>query len=315
MSQEEKKVSLEARRRSFLEAFRRKVGEGLPTDLYFDGGWHSPDTWGEQVLPFLSRARPGPEATWSEGHEALHENPSRDHFIDLFTRRFGLRLLAGKLQCQDAVFCDLGCSTGYLLEDILEFSPGTLVAGADLLSQGLEKCHRRIPQAMLFQVDLCDIPFGDESVDAIASLNVLEHVKDDLAALREVHRILRPGGLGYLVVPHGPGLYNYYDEMLLHHRRYSAGELRRKALAAGFSILLQTAIGWTLYPAFWLAKKWSRWRLHSLSPQEKRARVERDIQITRQSRLGHLLLSLEEKALDRVSFRFGIRQLLLVKKD
>ena len=49
---------------------------------------------------------------------------------------------------------------------------------------------------------------------------MLEHVEDDQAAIRQVYRILQPGGVAVIEVPAGPDLYDIYDRQLMHHRRY-----------------------------------------------------------------------------------------------
>lgn len=54
---------------------------------------------------------------------------------------------------------------------------------------------------MTHRVDPTDLPFPDESYDLAFDPHVLEHIKDDAAALREISRILRPGGLAVLPVP------------------------------------------------------------------------------------------------------------------
>ncbi len=58
-------------------------------------------------------------------------------------------------------------------------------------------------------------------------LNVLEHIRGDALALRQVHRILRPGGVVVIEVSAGPKLYDVYDELLMHHRRYRLPSLAR----------------------------------------------------------------------------------------
>ena len=71
-------------------------------------------------------------------------------------------------------------------------------------------------------------------LDTIVSLNLLEHVDDDLAMLRHVYAALRPGGRAILLVPAQPGLYNAVDRSLGHRRRYAPNQLRRVVLQAGF---------------------------------------------------------------------------------
>ena len=51
------------------------------------------------------------------------------------------------------------------------------------------------------QADMCDLPFEDESFDMAVCVHTLEHIPDDRLALRELHRVLRPGGLAVVQVP------------------------------------------------------------------------------------------------------------------
>ena len=56
------------------------------------------------------------------------------------------------------------------------------------------------PRAML-QMDITDIPYADQSFDAILCSHVLEHVQDDIRAMREFHRVLNDDGWAILLVP------------------------------------------------------------------------------------------------------------------
>ena len=92
-------------------------------------------------------------------------------------------------------------------------------------------------------------------MDAVVTLNVLEHIDDDERALRQIHRILKPGGLAVIEVPAGPQLYDVYDKLLMHHRRYTLCGLSRLARTVGFELLTQSHLGVFVYPAFWLVKQ------------------------------------------------------------
>ncbi len=112
----------------------------------------------------------------------------------------------------------------------------TLV-GLDLVAEGLRKAHASVPEALLLLADCTRLPLPDASAGAIVSANVLEHVADDVAALREMHRMLRPGGArAPSSCPAGPGLYDYYDRFLGHERRYARGELAAKGREAGLRV-------------------------------------------------------------------------------
>jgi SAM-dependent methyltransferase len=276
----------------------------------FDAGWLRADGARDAFLSYVEQDH---AVNWSEELERLHEESSRDHFIDVWTRA-AMLARTGPL-APEAVIVDVGCSTGYVLEDLHRAHPAATLVGVDLVSSGLEKAHENVPSARLIRADVCRLPIADASVDAVVSANVLEHVPDDVAALREIWRILRPGARGVLVIPAGPGMYDYYDRFLGHERRYGAGELAGKARGAGLEVLDEIHLGSLLFPAFWLVKKHNRLRHDHLRGAELEARVAADIDRTRDSRAGRLACRAEAALLERgVKLPFGIRGLVAVRR-
>jgi SAM-dependent methyltransferase len=91
---------------------------------------------------------------------------------------------------------------------------------------------------------------GEFRPDTFVGWNVLEHIEDDVRALREMREALEPGGRVVMLSPAGPGLMSALDSAVGHFRRYARRELARKALAAGLepvlerSVNLAGAIGW-----------------------------------------------------------------------
>lgn len=250
---------------------------------------------------------------WSEDLEALHEESSRTHFIDVWTRRAMLARL-GSLPDEPTIV-DLGCSTGYLLEDLQRTIPRATLIGVDLIAAGLRKAHVNVPDAELLQADVCALPLQDASMDAVVSANLLEHVPDDGRALTEVRRILRPGARAVIVVPVGPGNYDYYDRFLGHERRYARRELARKATEAGLTVLEDVCLGAPLYPAFWAVKQRNRRRYGHLHGEALEDKVAKDIQSTGNSTLGRLACELEERLLRAgVKASFGIRGLTVLRR-
>lgn len=281
--------------RSQQPALRPPRGSDCVPD--FDLGWRREDGGTD---PFISYVDDDHSVNWSAELEELHEESSREHFIDVWTRRSMLAYL-GPLP-RNPVVVDLGCSTGYLLEDLRAKHPDALLIGIDLVAAGLRKAHRNVPEGRLLQADVCALPLEDESVDAAVSANLLEHVPDDQRALSELRRVLRPGARGVLVVPAGPTTYDYYDRFLGHERRYARGELASKALRADLEVIDDIHLGSVLYPAFWLVKRRNRLRYAHLQGEALESRVASDIAGTRDSRVGHAACRLEQELL-----RFGIR--------
>ncbi len=209
---------------------------------------------------------------------------------------------------------DIGCASGYLLQDLLRGAPHLTLIGLDLLDSGLRKAHAANSQALLLQADACALPLADASVDAAMSANLLEHVPDDRRALAEILRILRPGARAVIVVPLGPGNYDYYDRFVGHERRYARGELARKARGAGLEVLEDICLGAPLYPAFWLVKQRNRRRYGHLRGAALERRAVRDVERTEDSHVGRLACRLEEALLrGGVRLPFGIRGLTVLR--
>jgi ubiquinone/menaquinone biosynthesis C-methylase UbiE len=276
----------------------------------FDHGWKLADGG---VAPFLSYVDDDAAVNWSDELEDLHEESSRDHFIDVWTRGAMLERL-GPVPDGGSII-DLGCSTGYLLEDLRDTYPGRRLIGVDLVAPGLAKAHELLPDAWLLRADVCDLPLADSSVDAVVSANLLEHVPDDRGALREVFRILKPGGLAVAVIPAGPDTYDYYDRFLGHERRYANGELAGKAREAGLEVLEDAHLGSVLYPAFWAVKKRNRMRYDHLEGEALERKVAEDIQNTQNSSFGALTCRVERTLLRRgVRIPFGVRGITVMRR-
>jgi len=273
------------------------------------------DTWAREGMrePFLSCASPECSVNWSQELEELHEESSHTHFIDVWTRRAMLERL-GRLPASPTVI-DIGCSSGYLLADLRARLPDATLVGVDLVASGLRAAHTHVPDALLLQADACALPVKDACVDVAVSANLLEHVPDDERALAEIRRTLRPGGRAVIVVPVNPGVYDCYDRLLGHERRYARGELARKAKGAGLSVLQDVHLGAPLYPAFWAVKQRNRRRGEQLRAGALEGKVKREIERTSGSALGRLACRVEELLLrGGVELPFGIRGMTVLER-
>jgi SAM-dependent methyltransferase len=98
------------------------------------------------------------------------------------------------------------------------------------------------PNVRVLTADILDptLPpmLAEERLDTVLCVNVLEHIDDDLTALRHMHQALQPGGRVGLLVPAHPALYGTLDELVGHHRRYTRRALMAKAEQAGFTVLM-----------------------------------------------------------------------------
>jgi SAM-dependent methyltransferase len=250
---------------------------------------------------------------WSEDLEEFHEESTRDHPIELLTRRTVISQLDALTAT--ATIVEVGCSTGYMLEDLRAAYPSARLVGFDLIASGLRKAHGALPDCVVAQANACELPLGDGCADAVISLNLLEHVHDDTQALAEIERVLRPGAAAVLVVPTGPGLYDYYDRFLHHERRYARREMAEKVRRVGLKVETDIHLGSVVYPAFWALKKRNRIRFDHLAGTELEERVRRDYGETKESPLFDAACRFERGLLRRgMHLPFGIRGLTVVRR-
>ena len=142
---------------------------------------------------------------------------------------------------------ELGCGTGFVLAGIKEVRPELQLTGSDPFLQGLAVARSRLEGVELEQIDATRIPYEGE-FDVAGAFDVIEHIEDDRAALRELHRALRPGGGAIITVPQHRWLWGQWDEAARHVRRYARRELVAKVRAAGFSVALATSFVSLLLP-------------------------------------------------------------------
>lgn len=152
-----------------------------------------------------------------------------------------------------ASFLEVGCGTGYVLAGIASARPRHLV-GSEYFAEGLPFAAARVPAVELIQADARALPFIEE-FDVVGAFDVLEHIPEDETVLRQLHRVVRPGGGVLLTVPQHPWLWSVADDYARHVRRYNAGELRMKVAAAGFQIETISSFVSLLLPAMLLSRR------------------------------------------------------------
>jgi ubiquinone/menaquinone biosynthesis C-methylase UbiE len=143
---------------------------------------------------------------------ALYTDTEFEEFIEPFRVRLrangiDLSVFEGK-RCLDA-----GCGGGRA--SILMAEAGAAeVVGLDLSQRNVETCEMRAKQrnlsnARFLQGSLLDVPFEDESFDVVWSNGVLHHTEDPDLTLREITRVLKPGGWMWLYLYGSGGIYWY----------------------------------------------------------------------------------------------------------
>jgi len=135
--------------------------------------------------------------------------------------------------------------------------PGVEVAATDISERCLDVLKGRfgdVEQVEVGRLDLFDhADPGD--YDSAVLVNVLEHLPDDLAALQELRRLVRPGGHVLLYVPAFERLYSPFDRAVGHYRRYDRPQLSRTVRAAGLQVIEARYVNQLGALAWWLLAK------------------------------------------------------------
>lgn len=139
---------------------------------------------------------------------------------------------------------DAGCGAGGMLGVLGSYGD---VSGLDMdpelvalaRSRGYDDVHQGTVEAL---------PWGDNTFDLITLLDVLEHTADDGVVLRELRRVVRPGGYLLVTVPAYPLLWSSHDVANHHYRRYRRRTLRAAATEASWSIERMTSFNSLLLP-------------------------------------------------------------------
>lgn len=132
----------------------------------------------------------------------------------------------------DPRILDIGCGTGGNLETLSQFGDAE---GVDISREALDFCRAR-GFAKVREGAAETLPHEEGSFDLVTGLDVVEHLDDDVAGLREMRRVLRPGGHCLLFVPAFMFLWGVQDDVSNHRRRYTLSELKMKLQDAGFKI-------------------------------------------------------------------------------
>lgn len=135
----------------------------------------------------------------------------------------------------DLDILDAGCGTGITLSWLRSYSQPNPVVGIDISEHALDFCRAR-GHSEVHQASVTDVPFDDERFDLIVCHDVIQHLADDRAALREFYRVLRPGGALLVRTNTKLGIGKDTTAASRDYRMYTCDELRTKTTEAGLRV-------------------------------------------------------------------------------
>jgi SAM-dependent methyltransferase len=154
-------------------------------------------------------------------------------------------VIAGMRLPARARILDAGCGSG---RNMLELARHGTVTGIEVSETSVCLARaRNVGEVVAGSV--LEMPFAADSFDLAVTLDVIEHLEDDLGALRELRRTVAPGGPLLVTVPAYPWLWSGHDEINHHYRRYTRCSLQRVAEQAGWEQVRTTYFNSLLLPA------------------------------------------------------------------
>ncbi|HEY8993772.1 MAG TPA: class I SAM-dependent methyltransferase [Lacunisphaera sp.] len=142
---------------------------------------------------------------------------------------------------------DAGCGTGGFIRALRAAQPAWSVIGADI-SPLASALARERTGAEIVDGSITTLPFAEGSFDAVTTGDVLYHIEDTTAALRELARCLKPGGVVVVNEPAYRWLWSYHDDAVESKHRFTRGELIAQFRAAGLDVKFSSYANMLLLP-------------------------------------------------------------------
>lgn len=197
---------------------------------------------------------------------------------------------------------DVGCGTGGNLNLLSQYGDAE---GVDISPDALEFCRQRgLDNVRLGAAE--QLPYEDDRFDLVTALDVVEHLDDDVAGLREFRRVLKPDGRILIFVPTFMFLWGVQDDVSHHRRRYRLPELRRAIENAGFEVERATYANVSFFLPILLGRKF-------MSLTGIRTESENNINISALNGVFSGIFGAESKFLRYLNFPFGVSGLCVAR--
>ena len=202
----------------------------------------------------------------------------------------------------DIRIVDVGCGTGANLEMLAQFGEPE---GVDVSDDALEYCKLKGLKASKGLAE--SLPFADETFDLATALDVIEHLDDDVAGLKEMNRVLKKGGTTLIFVPAFMWLWGVQDDVSNHRIRYTKRQIVERLKLAGFEIERATYANWTFFAPILAGR--TLMKITGIKPES-----ENNVNISALNGVFGKLFSAERLWLKNFNFPFGVSIVIVAKK-
>ncbi len=208
-----------------------------------------------------------------------------------------------KIKIENPRILDVGCGTGANLEMLANFGEAE---GVDVSDDALEFCRLKNLKATKGLAE--ELPFADESFDVVTALDVVEHLDDDIAGLKEMHRILKKDGRTLIFVPAFMWLWGVQDDISNHRIRYTKKQIIERLEKAGFAIERATYANWTFFAPILAGR--TIMKITGIKPES-----ENNVNVSALNGFFGKIFSAERLWLKNFNFPFGVSIVITARKQ
>jgi len=197
---------------------------------------------------------------------------------------------------------DVGCGTGANIDMLSQFGDAE---GVDVSDDALEFCRQK---GLKVQKGLAEaLPFADETFDLTTALDVIEHLDDDVAGLREMFRVTKSGCYSLFFVPAFMWLWGVQDDISHHRIRYTRKQIVERIEKAGYIVERATYANWTFFPPILAGR--TLMKITGIKPES-----ENNINVSALNGLFGKLFSAERFWLKKFNFPIGVSIVVVARK-
>ena len=177
--------------------------------------------------------------------------------------------------------------------------------GVDVSDDALEFCRLK---GLKVQKGLAEtLPYEDETFELTTALDVIEHLDDDVAGLKEMYRVTKSGGYSLVFVPAFMWLWGVQDDISNHRIRYTRVEIVERLRRAGYEIERATHANWTFFAPILAGR--TIMKVTGLKPES-----ENNITINSLNGVFGKLFGAERFWLQNFNFPFGVSIVVVARK-